>query len=122
MAKEKNERYSPTNEPELRDKKGTETHVVVEMPEEVVIKLVPENLVRNYDMLTWLFNASSSISVGLWTAFVTTDMKLLSSLFFSGLAFTIMSLVLLVLIRKNRKKTFSDPVRKKLKISEFHRD
>lgn len=103
-------------------KKAGETHVVVEMPGEVVIKLVQENLVKTYETLVWLFNASSSLAVGLWTAFFTTEWKVPSSLFFSALAFSIMSVVLVFLMIKNRKAVFAEPIRKKLKITEFHKN
>ena len=120
MSKEKTEKNL---EPEIpgEGSKAEETHVVVEMPEEVVIKLVQENLVKTYENLVWLFNAASSLAVGLWTAFFTTELKIPSSLFFSALAFTIMSLVLIVLMVKNRRAVFANPVRKRLKITEFHR-
>ncbi len=96
-----------------------ETDVVVEMPKEAVIKLVQENLVKNYELLIWLFNVSTPIMTALWTAFFTLSAGWKSSLFFSSTAFTILSLVLGFFIWHNRKRTFSDSVHKKIKISDI---
>jgi len=121
MVKEKNEK---TSEPEVsvtEEKNTKETHVVVEMPEEVVIKLVQENLVKNYETLVWLFNASTSIAAGLWVAFITVEPRWFTSLFFSAAGITVLSIVLIVLIIINRKSVFSNPVRKRMRITEFHK-
>lgn len=97
-----------------------ETTIVVEMPKEAVIKLVQENLVKNYELLIWLFNISTPIATALWTAFFTLSNGWRSSLFFSSLAFTIFSMVLIILICINRKKIFSESVRRKIKISKIN--
>lgn len=98
-----------------------ETDVVVEMPKEAIIKLVQENLVKSYEMLIWLFNISTPIATGLWTAFFTLSVGWKSSLFFSSIAFTVFSLALGFFIWQNRKKTFSSSVKKKIKISDIGR-
>lgn len=113
MAKEKD------NTEDLDRHNSNETNVVVEMPEEVVIKLVQENLVKDYELLIWLFNASITIAASLWTAFYTLNVGIKSSLFFSSVAFSIFSIVLIYLIWKNRKKVFSSFTRKILKFSDF---
>lgn len=104
-----------------KENNDEETSVVLEMPEEVVVKLVQENLVRDYELLIWLFNASITIAASLWTAFYTLNPGIKSSLFFSSVAFSLFSIILIFLIRNNRKKVFSSSVRKKVKISDFNR-
>ncbi|MCX6723702.1 MAG: hypothetical protein NT155_00830 [Candidatus Staskawiczbacteria bacterium] len=116
MAKGKN------NVENLDKLNNKETNVVLEMPEEVVIKLVQENLVKDYELLIWLFNASITIAASLWTAFYTLNVGIRSSPFFSSVAFSIFSIVLIYLIWKNRKKVFSISTRKILKISDFNKN
>ncbi len=93
-----------------------ETDVILETPKEIMITLVPENLVKNYELLLILFNVSTPIATALWTAYLTIGGM---SLLLSSGAFTLLSVFLLILIVIKRKNAFSDFVRKKTKFSDF---
>ena len=96
-----------------------EPKLILETPREVIVKLVQENLVRNYELPMWLFNVSTPIATALWTAFFTIKAEKSLPLFFSSVAFTIASLALFYIIIKNRKETFSDSVKKSIRISDL---
>lgn len=103
-----------------RSYKAKEAELILETPREVVVKLVQENSVKNYELLIWLFNVSTPIATALWTAFFTINAEEKSlPLFFSSVAFSVFSLALLYFIVKNRKKTYSDSIRTSTKISDL---
>lgn len=93
-----------------------ETDIVLETPQEIIITLVPENLVKNYELALIIFNVSTPVATALWTAYFTIGGR---SLLLSSSAFTLLSVSLFLLMITNRKKAFSTFVKKRMELSNF---
>lgn len=94
----------------IREVKKKETMIIVEIPEEVKIKLVPANDLKYYELFQWLAIILLPIASGFWTAYITTGKE--SELKLSAIIFSAISILFITLAIWQRIKIFCSSVSK----------
>ena len=96
---------------------NSETRVVIKMPAEIKIDLVQANELKHYELFQWLVILLLPIASGFWTAYFTNGKK--AELLWSALAFTVISLLFVVLAYWYRKKVFQGNIQKTTTLDNF---
>ena len=96
---------------------GTDTKIIIGMPNEVEITLVQANELRHYELFQWLVTLLLPIAVGFWTAYFTGIRN--SELFWSASVFTVVSILFVILAYEYRKKVFRGSIKKVATLNSF---
>ena len=113
----------PEESKDKSKKKKEKSEISVSLPREIRVVLVPLNDLRPYELFGWLLALFAPIAVGFWTAFFTyvpDDVNTASGAFFwSAFAFSLCSIIFLILAVRARKNLLQKGVVRKQDLDQF---
>ena len=104
-----------------KSKQNNDTEVIVDLPNEIPIKLVPANELGHYEVFFGLAGLFSTTASGFWVAYANASSvnSASRSLLWSATAFTIFTIVFIVAAIWYRNKLKHKSVQKKASLKDF---
>ena len=98
--------------------RNKDTKFILGLPDNIKIDLVPSNELKHYERFQWIVTLSSTVAAGFWVAFCT-SIHGRFALLFSALAFSLLTVYLLILSLRLRKRIFGSTIEKHVSLRDF---